>query len=105
MDIKENPEIEEIEGSARMTTALAIRRRQLLTEETKSISDLALRFAVAFTDHRTCFNDMGHGGGCHSCEDIVSNGAWVDAEMDRAGVPRESRKLPYPTRQEHEPPR
>lgn len=98
MDEK-NPEIEIIEGSARCTTALAIRRRQLLSEETRDISDLALRLAVAFTGHRTCFNEM---GACHSCEDIVQNGTWVDAEMDRAGVPREARKLPYPTRQEHE---
>ena len=96
-----NPEIEVIEGSARRTVALAIRRRQMLRDETTAISDLALRFAVAFTDHRTCFNEMGHGF-CHSCEDIVNGGKWIDVEMDRAGIPKESRKLPYPTRQEHE---
>ena len=91
--------IEVIEGSARQTVALAIRRRQLLSDETKMISDLALRIAVAFTDHRTCFKEIGHGG-CYSCDDIVLHGTWVDREMDRAGVPRESRSLPYPTRQE-----
>lgn len=95
-------EIEIIEGSARRTTALAIRRRQQLQEETASISDLALRIAVAFTEHRTCFNEVGHGGGCYSCDDIVSGATWIDAEMDRAGVPREARSLPYPTREEHE---
>lgn len=96
-----NPEIEVIEGSARQTVALAIRRRQMLATETKDISDLALRIAVAFTDHRTCFNEIGHSF-CHSCEDIVSGGKWIDLEMTRAGVPRELRTLTYPTRQEHE---
>jgi hypothetical protein len=94
-------EIEVIEGSARWTTALAIRRRQMLQEETKAISDLALRIAVAFTGHRTCFNESGYMG-CTGCEDVVRNGTWIDAEMDRAGIPREARKLPWPTRQEHE---
>lgn len=97
----EPTEIEVIEGSARQTVELAIRRRQILAEETKEISDLALRIAVAVTGHRTCFNEMGHGF-CTGCEDIVNNGIWIDSEMDRAGVPRETRTLPYPTREEHE---
>lgn len=101
MDTNENPEIEQIEGSARQTRALAIRRRQVLTEETKPISDLALRIAVAFTEHRTCFNEFSDMGR-HGCEDVVQGATWIDTEMDRAGVPREARKLPYPTRQEHE---
>lgn len=101
MSTTDNPEIEVIEGSARSTVALAIRRRQMLQEETKSISDLALRIAVAFTEHRTCFNEFGYMG-CTGCEDIAQNGTWIDAEMDRAGVTRDARKLPYPTRQEHE---
>lgn len=100
--MKNNPEIEVIQGSARRTTALAIRRRQLLTEETKPISDLALRIAVAFTEHRTCFNEFSEG--CYGCESIVRNGFWVDAEMDRTGIPREARILPYPTRAEHDSP-
>lgn len=89
-------EIEVIQGSARQTTALAIRRRQLLTEETAGISDLALHLAVQFTEHRTCFNEIGHGF-CTGCEDIVIGGRWIDNEMDRAGIPREARGLPYPT--------
>lgn len=96
-----NLEIEIIEGSARQTNALAIRRRQRLQEETKDISDLALRLAVMFTDHRTCFNEIGHGF-CHSCEDLVRSGIWIDAEMDRAGVPKNTRRLPYPVKEEHE---
>lgn len=49
----ENPEIEIIDGSARATTALAIRRRQHLATETVGISDSALRLAVRYTEHRT----------------------------------------------------
>lgn len=97
----DNPEIEIIEGSARQTTELAIRRRQLLAEETKEISDLALRIAVALTPHRTCFNEMGHGF-CSGCEDVWRCGQWIDKEMDRASVAKEARKLPWPTREEHE---
>lgn len=95
----DNLEIEEIKGSARQTTELAIRRRQLLAKETEPISDLALRIAVAFTPHRTCFNRMGYGF-CSGCEDVVSGGKWIDSEMDRAGVPRDLRKLPWPTKEE-----
>lgn len=97
-----NPEIEIIEGSARATTALAIRRRQYLTTETVGVSDLALRLAVRYTEHRTCFIRDCHRHACCSCEDIVISAKEIDLEMDRAGVPRESRKLPYPTREEHE---
>lgn len=89
-------DIEVIKGSARQTTALAIRRRQLLTEETATISDVALSIAVEFTDHRTCFADISHGF-CSGCDDVVDAGLWVDKEMDRAGVPREARVLPYAT--------
>lgn len=98
----DNPEIEVIDGSARATTALAIRRRQHLTTETAGVSDLALRLAVRYTEHRTCFIRDCHYDVCWSCEDIVSSAREIDSEMDRAGVPRETRKLPYPTREECE---
>lgn len=99
-DQRPTPEqgIEVIADSARQTTALAIRRRQRLAEETVDISDLALSIAVEFTEHRTCFADMGYGRGfCTGCEDIVAAGEWADKEMDRAGVPRAARTLPYET--------
>jgi hypothetical protein len=86
-------EIEVVEGSARATTRLAIRRRQHLTEEAAAISDLALSIVVQFTDHRTCFIrdcDYDH---CHSCEDVITAAQWIDREMDRAGVPVEARKI------------
>lgn len=97
-----NSEIEIIEGSARRTTALAIRRRQHLATQTMEVSDLALRLAVQFTEHRTCFIRDCHYDACWSCDDVVTAAKWIDSEMDRAGVPRESRKLAYPTREEHE---
>lgn len=86
-------QIQVIEGSARATTRLAIRRRQHLTEEVVSISDLALSIAVEFTEHRTCFVmdcDYNH---CHSCDDVISAAQWIDREMDRAGVPATNRSI------------
>lgn len=91
--ITDTAEIEIIKGSARQTAALAIRRRQLLTEETTGISDLALRIAVAFTEHRTCFRELGYNH-CAGCDDVVIAAIWTDNEMDRAGVPKEARSLP-----------
>lgn len=96
-------DIEVIEGSARATMRLAIRRRQRLTEEAAHVSDLALSVAVQFTDHRTCFNEIGHRA-CHSCEDVVAAAEWIDREMDRAGVPGAARKLAHFKVEDYEPP-
>ncbi len=85
-------EIEIIQGSARATTRLAIRRRQHLTEEAAGISDLALSIAVEFTEHRTCFRDCGYDH-CHSCDDIIEAAQWIDKEMDRAGVSANARRI------------
>ena len=89
-------EIEEIEGSARQTVALAIRRRQLLAEDTAMISDLALHFGVQSAEHRTCFRYCCGYDFCDGCDDVISWGKWFDKEMDRAGVSLEARTLPYP---------
>jgi hypothetical protein len=90
--------IENIPGSARQTTALAIRRRQHLTEESQGLSDLALTIAVQFTEHRTCFRLDCEYGFCTGCDDVIDAARWIDSEMDRAGVPHGCRSLPYPVR-------
>jgi hypothetical protein len=95
-------EIEIIEGSARATTRLAIRRRQHLREETKPVSDLALSIAVEFTDHRTCFIRDCDYEACHGCEDVIAAALWIDREMDRAGVPAEARKIDTFRRDDYE---
>ena len=96
-----NNEVEIIEGSARATNRLAIRRRQRLTQETAHVSDLALSIAVQFTDHRMCFNEMGYGF-CHGCADVVTAAEWTDREMDRAGVPKEARRIAEFKRSDYE---
>lgn len=86
-------EIEIIAGSARETVALAIRRRQLLAEESVLVSDLALHFSVEVAEHRTCFRydcDRDH---CTGCEDVIEWAKWFDSEMDQAGVPVAARTL------------
>lgn len=87
--------IEVVEGSARETVALAIRRRQLLAEESLLISDLALDFAVKVADHRTCFRYDCNYDHCTGCDDVIQWGKWFDAEMDRAGVPLAARNLSH----------
>lgn len=86
-------EIEIIAGSARETVALAIRRRQLLAEESVLISDLALHFGVEAAEHRTCFRHDCHMNHCTGCEDVIERAKWFDSEMDRAGVPVTARTL------------